>query len=116
MNNSEAVTIFEKLHLAHEIQEMENDISDIDRILGKEPINMDDVLKKIKKINEKHPENIIINHMIFPPIGRTCEVEDASDSSKINDLAWKKIYLRAKSSGKTFDELVKELTKMNQSN
>ena len=113
MNNSEAIALFEKAHLAHEIVEMKNDIKDIDCILGEKYINMDDVLKKIKKINEKHPENIVINYIIFPPIGGICQVDNAPDSSKINDLTWKKRYLQAKSFGKTFDELVKELTNGN---
>lgn len=113
MNNSEAIALFEKVHLAHEIADMKNDIQDIDRILGEKTINMDDVLEKIKEINEKHSENIVINYIIFPPIGGTCQADDAPDSSKINDLIWKKRYLQAKSFGKTFDELVKELTNGN---
>ncbi|MDE7206321.1 MAG: hypothetical protein K2N90_04055 [Lachnospiraceae bacterium] len=116
MDNSEAIAIFEKLHLVHEIQEMNYDIGDIDCILGSQFINMDDVVTKIKKINEKHPENVVINYIIFPPIGGICKVDDAPDLSKINDLIWKRRYLQAKSLGKTFDEFVKELTKENGAN
>ncbi len=108
MNNSEAIAIFEKIHFAHEIQEMKNDILDIDCILGRQFINMDDVVKKIKEINQKHPENVVINYIIFPPIGGICKVDDASDFSKINDLTWKRRYLQAKLFGKTFDEFVNE--------
>ncbi len=71
---------------------------------------MDDVVKKIKEINQKHPENVVINYIIFPPIGGICKVDDASDFSKINDLTWKRRYLQAKSFGKTFDEELEKNT------
>lgn len=83
-------------------------------IFWKKTINIDDVLKKIRKINQEHFENIFIYNMIFPSIGSTYTLINVSDLGKINDLSWKKTYLTVKLLGKTFNELVKELHKENE--
>lgn len=117
MDNTEmAIGMMEKVHTVYEILKMQLDITDINCILGQVPVDVGSVVHKIKEINAEHCENIIIYNMIFPPVGKTYTIDEASDSDKINDLAWKEIYLKAKSLGKTFDELVKELHKTNGAN
>ena len=111
MTEKEAVELLEKAKKLHEQLDMESDICHIDYILSQFPINMDSVKAKIREINEKHKDNVLINHMIFPPRRPASQETDITDAEYISDLSWKRMYLRAKKIGKTFDELCKEMGK-----
>lgn len=111
MTETEAIGLFEKIHMLQEQLKMETDIQDIGNILNQQPINIDQVKEKIEKVNEKHPENVLLNHIIFPPRGKSFSGERIPDQSYIDDLKWKQIYLRAKKDGKLFEEFCKEMRK-----
>jgi len=116
MTEDEAIALYERAHGSQERLELESDIQDISNILGQRPIDMYQVKTKIKKVNMKHPENVALFDLIFPPHGDRVSLEDAPDQSLINDLVWKKIYLQAKRIGKPFDEFCKEMRKDAQRN
>ncbi len=111
MTEKEAIDLFEKAHTLQEQLKMESDIQDIGIILNQRPINMYQVKVKIGQINDAYPENIFLNHIIFPPQGKSFQDGYIPDQSYIEDLTWKKIYLQAKKTGKLFDELCKEMRK-----
>lgn len=111
MTEKEAIEIFEKVHSLHEQMDMENDIRDIGRVLSQRPIDLYQVRTQIDIVNRKHPENVILYNLIFPPHGNSVSLANASDQNLIDDLAWKQIYLQAKKAGKLFGELCKEVRK-----
>lgn len=116
MTEKEAIALFERAHTLQEQLELESDIQDISNILNQRPINMYQVRAKIEKVNKEHLENVVLFNLIFPPQGNRVSIENASDQSLINDLAWKKIYLQAKKEGKAFDAFCKEMQKNTQTN
>ena len=109
MTEKEAIELLERAKLLHEQLDMENDIRHIDCILSQFPINIDSVKAKICTINEKHKENILINHMIFPPRRPASQERAITDAEYISDLSWKRTYLKAKKDAKAFTELYKEM-------
>lgn len=109
MTEKEAIDVFEKAHTLKEQWELENDIQDISNILSQRPINMCQVKAKIDKVNNEHQENVIINHIIFPPQRAALSGGYDLNQSFIDDLIWKRIYLQAKKAGKLFDEFCKEM-------
>lgn len=109
MTEREAIDLFEKAHTLQEQWKLENDIQDIRNILNQCPIQMYQVREKIDKVNTKHPENIVLFNLIFPPRGNRVLLDNAPDQSLINDLAWKQRYLQAKKDGKLFNEFCKEM-------
>lgn len=111
MTEKEAIEILEKAHSLQEQSDMDSDIRDIDYILSQNPIDIDSVIAKIKKVNGDHPENIIINHIIFPPQGTAFPERGITDPEYISDLRWKRKYLQAKKAAKAFAELYKEMRK-----
>lgn len=113
MTEKEAIEILEKAHSLQEQAEMESDIRDIDCILSQIPINISLVIAKIREINGKHGENIIINHIIFPPRGSDSLKRGITDEEYISDLSWKRTYLKAKKVSKAYAELCKEMWNSN---
>lgn len=111
MTEKEAISLFERVHTLQEQLKMETDIQDISNILNQRPISMYQVREKIEEVNEEHPENVLLNHIIFPPRGKSFLGGYIPDQNYIDDLTWKQIYLRAKKNGKLFDELCKEMRK-----
>jgi len=111
MMEKEATENFERVHTLYEQLDMESDIQDISSILNQQPINMYRVRAEIDKVNEKHPENVTLYNLIFPPHGNRVSLAGASDQNLIDDLAWKRIYLQAKKDGKAFEEFSKEIRK-----
>lgn len=105
----DALKIFEKVYSLHEQIDMQNDIREISYILSQSICDRILMREKIDAINYKHKENVILYNFIFPPQGNRISLEDASAESLRSDLEWKRIYLQAKSTGKTFDELRKEM-------
>ena len=112
MTEKEAKKCFEQVHSAKELMDMQKDIDDIDTILSQNPISIELVQVEIRKINTKHPENIILNHIIFPPHNSFFNRGYILDQNLIDDLTWKRIYLQAKKTGKLFDNLCKEMRKV----
>lgn len=88
---------------------MQDDINDIDRILTY-PVDVAKVYEKIEHINRNHPENIMLFKLIYPPVGKPIPLDSATNDNLINDLIWKKEYLKAKMNAKLFDEFRKEMT------
>ena len=113
MTEKEAIEILEKVHSLQEQSEMDSDIRDIDYILTQNPIDIGLVIAKTGEINDKHKENIFINHIIFPPQaqGTTFPERGITDAEYIADLRWKRTYLQAKKGSKAFAELYKEMRK-----
>ena len=113
MTKEKAIELLEKAHSLQEQSEMNNDIRDIDRILSQDPVDIGLVIAKIEEINRKHEENILINHIIFPPQvqGTIFPGRGITDAEYISDLRWKRTYLQAKKVSKAFAELYKEMRK-----
>lgn len=111
MTEKDAINLFEKAHTLQEQWKLENDIQDINNILNQQPIQMYQIRAKIQKVNEEHPENIVLFNLIFPPNGNPISLINASDQNLIDDLTWKQIYLQAKKTGKLFDKFYKEMRK-----
>lgn len=109
MTEKEAVDIFEKAHFLHDQSDMKRDIDSIRCVLSQNPIDMYQVKIQIDMVNQKHPENIILFNLIFPPQGNRVSVGSASDNNLISDLTWKLDYLQAKQKGKAFDEFCKTM-------
>ena len=116
MTDKEAKDLFEKVHFLHEQNDMENDINNIYSVLSQSPINIFQVKKQIKTVNEKHPENVVIFNMIFPPQGNRVSVDSAPDDYLISDLTWKLNYLQAKKDGKAYEEFCKTMRGIIQEN
>lgn len=112
MTEKEAVEIYEKAHSLHEQLDMESDIQDIARVLSQNPIDMYQVRTQIDTVNRKHPENVDLFNLIFPPQGNRVSLVEAPDQGLIDDLTWKHAYLQAKKNGKTIKELCKEMRKI----
>jgi len=100
-----------KVHTIQEQWKLGSDIQDISDILNQRPVNMYQIRAKIEKINEEHPENVLLFNLIFPPHGNRVSLANATDQGLIDDLAWKRIYLQAKKDGKLFDAFCKEMRK-----
>ena len=109
MTEKEAIDIYEKAHFLHDQNDIRKDIDIIRWVLSNIPIDMHQVRTQIDTVNRKHPENIILFNLIFPPQGNRVSVGSASDDNLISDLAWKLDYLQAKQKGKAFDELCKTM-------
>lgn len=116
MTEKEAVEAFEKAHFLHEQNDMITDMNSIRCVLSQSPVVVSHVRAKIDIINRKHPENVIIYKLIFPPKGNTVSLDSASDDNLISDLIWKLDYLQAKQMGKAFEEFCKTMRRIAQEN
>ena len=112
MTEKEAIDFFEKAHFLREQMDMDSDINSISNILSQPFINMGLVRHYIDKINDSHPENMVLYNIMFPPQGDRVPLGNASNDSLIQHLMWKQKYLQAKRAGKTFDEFCKEMKKI----
>ncbi len=112
MTEKEAIDIFEKAHFLHDQNDMIRDIDRIRCVLSQRPVDMYQVRKQIDTVNRKHPENVILFNVVFPPQGNRVSLASASDENLISDLTWKLDYLQAKQKGKTFDEFCKTMRKL----
>lgn len=112
MTEKEAIKCFEKTHFLHEQNDMKRDIDIICCVLSQNPIDMVKVREKIGIVNCKHPENIVIYNLIFPPKGNPIFLNNACDDNLISDLIWKLNYLKAKREGKSFEEFCKTIRDM----
>lgn len=109
MTEKEAIDLFEKAHFLYDLNDMKKDIDSIYCVLSQNPIDIYQVRTQIDTANRKHPENVILFNLIFPPQGNRVLLASASDDNLISDLAWKLDYLRAKQKGKAFDEFCKSM-------
>lgn len=114
MTEQEAIKLFEKAHFLKEKLDMQDDINDINEILTY-PVDVAKVYEKIEHINRKHPENIILFNIIYPPVGKPIPLNRATNDNLINDLIWKREFLNAKMNAKLFDEFCKEMKKRSKS-
>ena len=112
----EAVEAFEKAHFLHEQNDMITDMDSIRYVISRNPVDISQVRTQIDNVNCKHPENVIIYKLIFPPQGTPVSLDSASDDNLISDLAWKLDYLQAKQKGKAFDEFCKAMRQIAQRN
>lgn len=116
MTDKEAIECFKKGHFLHEQSDMIRDMNSIRLVLSQNPIDMFQVRAQIDIVNRKHPENVIVFNLIFPPLGKPVSLDSASDDNLIYDLAWKLDYLHAKQEGKAFEEFCKEMRRISQEN
>lgn len=116
MTDKEAIEHFEKAHFLHEQNDMIKDVDSIRCVLSQSPVDMFQVRTQIDTVNRKHPENVIIFNLIFPPQGNRVSLNSASDDNLISDLKWKLDYLQAKQKGKAFEEFCKTMRSIAQDN
>lgn len=116
MTEKETSDFFEKALFLHEQMDMDSDINSISNILSQPFVNMGQVRYYINKINNSHPENMVLYDIMFPPQGDRVSLGNASNNSLIQHLIWKQKYLQAKRAGKIFDEFCKEMKKIFSSN
>ena len=109
MDFEEAKRELERTHSLHEIKEMRDFCDTIEALLEQIPLNETEAKKFIHTINDKHPDNEIINRILFPPIGNGILIDYAEEKLLRGDLEWKLQYLKAKILAKTFDEIRKEV-------
>ena len=116
MTEKEAIETFEKAHFLHEQDDMIQDMENIRDVLSQNPVAKSQVRAQIDTVNRKHPENVIIYKLIFPPKGNPISLDSASDDNLISDLIWKLDYLQAKQMGKAFEEFCKTMRCITQEN
>lgn len=116
MTEKEAIETFEKAHFLHEQNDMITDMDNIRCVLSQNPVDILHVRAQIDIVNRKHPENVIIYKLIFPPKGNPVSLDSASDNNLISDLIWKLDYLQAKQMGKAFEEFCKTMRRIAQEN
>jgi hypothetical protein len=104
---------YSSLYTTQEVLEMNQDINEIRTILNIVPFDIERARNKVNEINEKHPENCGIYKLISQSKGPGISVGQASALNLKDDLNWKVIYLSAKITGKSIDELAKELRNAN---
>lgn len=111
MTEKEAIDIFEKAHFLHDQNDIKKDIDNIRCVLSQNPIPIDmcQIRTQIDIVNRKHPENVALFNLLFPPQGNRVSLASASDDNLISDLMWKLDYLQAKQRGKAFDEFCKTM-------
>ena len=112
MTEKDAIDIYEKAHFLHDQNDIRKDIDIIRWVLSNIPIDMYQVRMQISTVNRKHPENVILFNLIFPPQGNRVSLAEASYQSLLDDLTWKHTYLQAKKVGKAIEELHKEMWKI----
>ena len=83
MTEKEAIDFFEKAHFLREQMDMDSDINSISNILSQPFINMGLVRHYIDKINDSHPENMVLYNIMFPPQGDRVPLGNASNDSLI---------------------------------
>lgn len=116
MTDKEAIERFEQTHFLQEQNDMIQDIENIRNVLSQNTAVMSQVRAQIDTVNRKHPENVIIYNLIFPPQGSRVSLDSASDGNLISDLIWKLDYLQAKQKGKAFEEFCKTMRRIAQEN
>lgn len=109
MTEKEVIDIFEKAHFLHDQNDMKKDVDNIFCVLSQNLIDMYHVRTQIDTVNRKHPENVVLFNLLFPPQGNRVSLASASDDNLILDLTWKLKYLQAKQKGKAFDEFCKTM-------
>ncbi len=114
MTDKEAVERFEKAHFLQEQKDMIQDMENIRNVLLQNPVVISQVRAQIETVNQKHPENIIINKLVFPPQGNRVSTNFVPDDDLITDLIWKYYYLQAKQKGKGFEEFCNTMRRMAQ--
>ena len=72
--------------------------------------------QKIKSINEEHLDNRLFYLLFNPPSGQAINIDNAPSDGLINDLAWKRDYLKIKAIAKTLDEVIHQLISKYQHN
>ncbi len=116
MNDKEAIERFEQTHFLQEQNDMIQDMENIRNVLSQNPVIMSQVRAQIDTVNRKHPENVFIYNLIFPPQGNRVSLDSASDDNLISDLIWKLDYLQAKQKGEAFEEFCKTMRRSAQKN
>ena len=110
MDFEEAKRELERAHSLHEIKEMRDFCDTIEALLEQITLNETEAQKLIHTINDKHPDNEIINRILFPPTGNVILIDYAEEQLLRGDLEWKLRYLKAKIQAKSFERFYKELT------
>ena len=103
------MSIDSSMRTAYDVTDMQKTIHEIDVILQGWPFNGEMARQKIFEINASHPENVIIYNLIFSHGQTATPVAFAGDELLKDDLSWKRYYLNAKCTGKTVDEMQKEI-------
>ena len=96
---------------AMELLDINCTINEIVQILNDVPFDATKAREKIGEVNSKHPENVSIYNFFYrsPNTTGSVSISEADDNCLRADLEWKKYYLEAKRSGKTVEEIRKEL-------
>lgn len=102
--------IFKPVKTLDEIRAINNDIVEINSILSTFPFNMVAARQKIKSVNDKHLDNRLFYLLLNPPIGQSIPIDNAPSDGLINDLVWKRDYLKMKADAKTLDVIIHQLS------
>lgn len=74
------------------------------------PFNMVATRLKIKSINDKHLDNRLFYLLLNPLIGQSIPINSTPSDGLMNDLVWKRDYLKMKANAKTLDETIHQLS------
>lgn len=94
--------------------EIQNVILKIDQVQTNDYFDSVEAKNLIEEINTKHPEIIMVYHIVSSLRSRgngnnSCVLlQDANEWQLRQDLEWKRKYLLLKLAGKTIDEIIKE--------
>lgn len=100
---------FKPVKTVDKVQRINNDIDEINSILSTFPFDAETARRKILSVNAEHLDNRLFYLLLNPPMGQTISVYNAPSDGLINDLIWKKDYLKIKGDAKTLDETIQQL-------
>lgn len=101
---------FKPVKTVDEVKKINDDIDEINSILSTFPFDAETARRKILSVNAEHLDNRLFYLLLNPPMGQTISVYNAPSDGLINDLIWKKDYLKIKADAKTLDETIQQLS------
>lgn len=101
---------FKPVKTFDEVQKINHDIDEIDSILSTFPFDIETARQKIISINVEHIDNRLFYLLLNPPVGQPISICNAPSDSLMDDLVWKKFYLKVKADAKTLDEIIHQLS------
>lgn len=66
--------------------------------------------QKVKSVNDEHLDNRLFYLLLNPPIGQSIPIDNAPSDGLMNDLVWKRDYLKMKADAKTLNEIIHQLS------
>ncbi len=101
---------FKPVKTVDAVQRINNDIDEIDSILSTFPFDAETARRKILSVNAEHFDNRLFYLLLNPPTGQAITIDNAPSDGLMNDLVWKRNYLKIKATAKTLDEVIHQLS------